>query len=280
MKQHRFFLILFAVALFAFPVRAGVTSKVLSETVEAAAKSSGRVLSRSMKVGFGKTLAKFVAQYGDDILPIVRRGGLEVLEQGAKHGDDFWRLCRAVPGASRSLALHADQLLPLARRIGPAVLKLEQKAPGLAVRAAAEFGDDGVRALAKIPAEDLPRLLGFAAKADSPATRKLLFDSYCASKAPGQFLDRLNWKHIMAVGLSASAITAAYKVSDGVQTAAAELGEKHPEIAREVVSDTLAPFRYILYVLAALLAGPFAVTRIRRIIAEARKKSATPPAAS
>ena len=84
----------------------------------------------------------------------------------------------------------------------------------------------------------------------------------------------------MSAGLSASAVTAAYKISDGVQETTKKLGEEHPEIAREVISDTLAPFRYILYVLALLLAGPFVVGRIKRCIAEAKKKPAATPTAS
>lgn len=275
MKQLSVFLFLFAVVLFAAPAYAGVPAKVISETLEIAAKRSGRTLSKGMKVRLGKTLAKNVAKYGDDILPLVRKGGLEVVEQGARHGDDFWRLCRAVPGASRSLALHADQLLPLARRIGPAALKLEQWAPGLTIRVAKEFGDDGVKALAKAPAEDLTRLVGLASRADSPATRKMLLDCYCKSPAPGKFLDRLNWKHIMSAGLSISMITAAYKISDGVQETTRELGQKHPEIARKIISDTLAPFRYILYALVVLLLGPFAIARIKRCIGEAKKKNST-----
>ena len=280
MKQPSIFLILFAVVLFAAPVHAGVTAKVISKTLEAAAKRSGRVLTKGMKVRLGKTLAQSVAKYGDDILPLVRRGGLEMVEQGAKHGDDFWKLCRAVPGASRSLALHADKLLPLTRRVGPAVLKIEQKTPGLAARVVKEFGDDGAKALANAPAGDLPRLVGFASRADSPATRKLLLDCYRKSAAPGKFLEHLNWKHVMAAGLSAATITAAYKISDGVEEATKKLGQEHPEIAREVIKDTLAPFRYILYAFVALLAGPFAISRIKRSIAEAKKKPASPPLAS
>ena len=37
----------------------------------------------------------------------------------AKYGDDFWKLARhATPGAARSLALHADDLMPIAQRLG------------------------------------------------------------------------------------------------------------------------------------------------------------------
>lgn len=245
--------------LLAIHVQAGgakVVMKAVEETVEAAAKRSGRILSKTAETSLGRELVEAAAKYGDDVLPIVREGGLEVLEQGAKHGDDFWRLCKTVPAGSRALALHADELLPLARRIGPEVLQIEARSPGMAARIAGEFGDDAVKLLAKQP-QDATRLLGYAAKADSPETAKLLYETYAKSPNPTGFLERLSWKQIMVSGLSAAAIVAAggsaaamYQVGDGLQE-----GLSNPEAAIHVFDSTTQPLRFGAFGFVAIVLG-------------------------
>ena len=67
----------------------GLMTKVAEETLEIAARRSGRTLTEGMKITLGREMLKMTAKYGDDVLPLVRHGGLEVLEQGIRHGDDF-----------------------------------------------------------------------------------------------------------------------------------------------------------------------------------------------
>ena len=64
--------------------RAKVASKAVEETLEIAAKRSGKVLSKTAEKKLGVELLEFAGKYGDDVMPIVREGGLEVIEQGAK----------------------------------------------------------------------------------------------------------------------------------------------------------------------------------------------------
>ena len=234
-------------------------ARLLAETLEIAARRSGRILSGASKLHLERSLLRASTKYGDDILLSVRRGGLEVLEQGARHGDRFWRLCREVPEASRSLALHADELMPLAERIGPEALRLEAKVPGAAIRGVREFGDGGVKILAKQSPEDITRLVGYAAKADSPATKKIFLETFAKAKNPSKFLDALNWKNIMAAGLSSAAILSAAKVSDGLQD-----GLKQPETAERVVNKLSAPIRYGLYALIMIFLLPLGVRSIGR----------------
>ena len=152
--------------------------RMVSEAVEVAAKKSGRVLAPAAREAAESALSKLVTKYGDDILQSVKMGGLEAIEQGAKYGDDFWALCAKTPAATRALALHADDLIPLTRRIGSEVLEFEVRNPGLTMRVVSEFGDDAVKALANTPPDDVSRLLGYAAKADSPAT-KVVYQIFC-----------------------------------------------------------------------------------------------------
>ena len=249
---------------------AKLVTKGVEETLEIAAKRSGRTLAKGTRITLSREMLKIAAKHGDDVLPLVRHGGLEVLEQGIRHGDDFWRLCKAFPEASRSLALHSDELLPLAKRIGPEILRIEAKAPGLSARFAREFGDDGVRFVAKNAPQDVTRLLGYARKADSPATKKLFFETYKKSRNPSAFLNALNWKNVMAGGLTAAAIVGAYKVSDGLQVAM-----KDPGTAQKVVETMTFPFRYALLALLVVAFLPFCVRCVKRSISAWRKNSGT-----
>ena len=246
MKRYLAILLLFVI-VHQTDGRAKVASKAVEETLEIAAKRSGKVLSKTTEKKLGVELLEFAGKYGDDVIPLVREGGLEVLEQGAKHGDDFWRLCKQVPAASRAMALHADELIPLAKRIGPEVLEIEAKTPGMAARLVREFGDDAVKTLAKHP-DDTTRLVGYAAKADSPETARLLYETYKKSSNPSAFLEHLNWKHIMAAGLSSAAIISAYQISDGVQE-----GLNNPE----TLNHTITLFFCLGFVGLVIIFSPF-----------------------
>lgn len=245
--------VLFSGTLFAGPVT--VTAKAISETVEFAAKKSGKVLTPAARKSAELALSKAVAGYGDDVLKTVSRGGLETLEAGAKYGDDFWHLCKgATPDAVRSLALHGDDLMPIAKRLGADFMMLEGKAPGLGAKVVQSFGDDGAKALAKAPADDISKLVGYAGKADSPETVKFLHETY--KKGGTNFLNNLNWKTVMAGGLSVAVITAAYNVSQGVKEGMVIAAEKDPEGFRGRFDSFTAPVRYGLSALFILLLLP------------------------
>jgi len=250
------------------------TAKVITETIEQAAKRSGKVLTPAAREIAETALKKAAAKHGDEVLKMVRSGGLEVLEQGAKHGDEFWKLCAHTPGAARSLALHADEMIPLVRRIGPEFLELEAKTPGLTTKIIAAFGEDSVKTLSKVPPDDISRLIGYASKADAPATSKFLYESYSKSANRSVFLEQLNWKQIMATGLSVAAVTAAYKVSDGIQEGTKIVAKDHPETFKDVVSNLSAPVRYGLYALFAILLYPAALFawRIGKHILRSKKR--------
>ena len=249
MKRAFFTLGIFVLAAMVFSagVEASPTSKVIQEVLEQAAKVSGKTLTPASKEAAEIAMRKAIASHGDDIMRIVRAGGLETLEQGAKHGDDFWRLCSHSPRAARSLALHADDLLPIARRIGPEVAELEARAPGMTLQIAEHYGDDGIRALTKAPADDISRLVCGAQNADSPATRELLLNMYKKSKDGAKFLNKIDWKVVAATGLSASAIISAYKLSDGVETAI----EQHGPSVTKNIANTM---RFVTWTLVIIFA--------------------------
>lgn len=218
---YALFLLSFSYSLF------GVSSVVIREAVEAAAKVSGKRLSRSAGRSAQIALEKVMVQYGDDAVRIVKNGGLETLQAGSKYGDDFWRICKQVsPDTIRRFSLHADDWMPHIKRIGDDFIKLEEKAPGLGIKAVQTFGDDAVRIFNQAPADDLSRMIGYARKADSPASKKYLFETY--KKGGTKFLNSLDARKILAGGLSIAAITAAYKISDGTAESLLHLAKHHP----------------------------------------------------
>jgi hypothetical protein len=229
---------------------------IIQETIEIAAKVSGKVMSSSSKKAAELVLTKAVTQYGDDAIKIARHGGIEAIKHGAKYGDDFWRLAKnASPSGMRTLALHADTLMPLAKRLGNNFIKLESKVPGLASRVVNEFGDNAVAHLAaKASPNDISKLLGYAAKADSPATKKLLWESY--KKGGSTFLNNLNSKAILTAGLSTAMIVAAYKISNGVEDGIKDISIKNPDVAVKFFSKLVSPFQWFLIIIASLFIVP------------------------
>ena len=254
MKKNLFILVMAAAIAVSMPLNAvpvNAARKTVTKTVQIAAKRSGRVLTPAARIAMEKAAAKAFAQYGDDVLRVLEKGGLEALKQGERHGKDFWKLCaHATPQGARSLALHADTLMPLARRIGPDFITLEGKVPGLAAECVRLFGDDAAKSLAHVPAGEITQLVGYARRADSPQTVRVLNEAY--RKSNGKILKYLNWKNIMAGGLSIGAVVSAYKLSGGV----AQLAETHPEKFTALVDKWTWPFRLALLVFLVLVLCP------------------------
>ena len=238
-----------ALPLAAVPVNA--TRKAAAKAVSIAAKRSGKALTPAARIAMEEAACKAFAQYGDDVFRVLEKGGLEALKQGERHGKDFWKLCsHATPQAARSMALHADTLMPIARRVGKDFVTLEGKVPGLGAECVKFFGDKSAKTLAHAPAGEITQLVGYARRADSPQTAKLLHEAY--QKSNGQVLKHLSWKHIMAAGLSTGAVVSAWKLSGGV----AELAEKHPERFERIIDKWTWPFRLALLIFLCLVLWP------------------------
>ena len=237
---------------------AAVPKKIIQETIEAAAKVSGKSVGLISRKSAAAVLQKMVLKYGDDALKVVEHGGLEAFNVGKKYGDDFWKLSRtAKPAAIRSLVLHADDLMPAARRLGKDFMTLEGKVPGLGRKIVSEFGDDAAIVLAKNASpDDISKIVGYAAHADSPATKRMLLEAY--KKGGSKFLKNLNWKHIVATGLSAAAIVSAYKVSNGIEEGIVDIAQNDPETFERVTDNITSPIYAALWIAVVILLVPLA----------------------
>ena len=199
--------------------KAGVSSKVtrevIEETVEMAARRSGREMGeQSARKAATETLERLTTTYGDQVLKVARDGGIELIESTSKYGDDVIEFALiASPSARRAFARDVPGLLPLTRRVGVDALELEARTPGLAAKVFTAFGDDGGKTLAKtVPTEDVPRLLSYAERADTPETRQLLLQAYKREK--GSIFERIPAKLVIASGLTASMIHGTHRLTE------------------------------------------------------------------
>lgn len=221
-------LVLVALVSLTMTGRCGVVSKVASEAFELAVKKSPKALTAAAKAAAKTALKKIATQYGDDVaVKLLKQHGVRLLEVSAKHGDDVVRLVVKNPKMATALLQNADELVPLMRRLGPKVVELEARHPGLATKAIRLFGDDAVKVLAKVPQKDMSVLVGYAARTDTPATRRMLLEAYTKTARPSVFLATLE-KHktgILLTGLSVATVKLAWEAADGFREGAKEAGK-------------------------------------------------------
>ena len=168
--------------------------KTWDEVARIALKASGRTVSDDAVKVAAKTLKTSSEKYGDDVARASMRGGIEVAEQVAKQGGRFAGLIKTTArfsdDALRAMALNGDK----------------------AMRVCAKHGDGVVKAVAKLPVEDGPRLLGAIDR--NPQVAKELMEG--AEKEGKTFLDRLfatNGRQILAGTLGTAAIVGTVRVT-------------------------------------------------------------------
>jgi hypothetical protein len=158
---------------------------------------------------------------------VVGRGGREVAEKAARESTE-----QAVEVVAKQ-ALDARNISTIAKELGPEALKLEAKAPGIAERVLNTFGAEGARTIATtVPAEDIPRLVAYADRADTPATRKALLEAY-EKEGPSLF-ERIPPKLVLAGGLTTAAIYGTHRATAPMAALGDQI-ERDPDLARRTL---------------------------------------------
>ena len=241
MKRYGIMAIVLCTSILAcnVPAFGGVVGKVGKEAVEAilekAFKRSGREMTESGgKRLAGETLEALVKTHGDDALKVVDDAGLELLEATRKYGDDCFTIAlKASPRARRAFAMNAQELLPLVRRVGTEALELEAKSPGLSKRVFKVFGEGAGKTVARrVPAEDVPRLLKYAEKADTHGTKEALVKAY--GKEGKSLFERIPAKLVLAAGLTSSMIYGTHRATEPT-VALSDAIRESPEVAHTAV---------------------------------------------
>lgn len=234
-----------------------VTREIIEETVERAAKRSGRELvEQAAKKSANETLERLVKTYGDDVLKVVDDAGFELLELVPRYGDEIVEFAmKASPQARRAFAQNIPELLPLVRRVGVNALELEAKSPGLSIKVFKVFGDDAGKVVAKnVPAEDIPRLLKYAEKADNPATKEVLVKTY--KKEGTSLFERIPARLVLATGLTASMLYGTHEATAPARAVAKTIKDS-PDVAKTAVSQFTAWGAGVVLVVIVLLLWRF-----------------------
>ena len=251
-----------AVLVLPWPLSA-LAPGAVSEAVEFAARKSGRVLTPAAARSLGEAVARAARRYGDTTLDAMKAGGVELAEAAARHGDDVWFYAARVPAAAPALARRTGILLPLARRTGGAALELEVKAPGLAEPLLHAFGDRSVHVLLQAEPDDLVRLAGGGRYANDPTARRALYQAY--RERGRMVLERLDWKRVMAAGLSTSMVVAAYRMSGGAADGLRQVAAESPETFMRPLELLALPVGWALAGLLALFLLPTAIRSLRKL---------------
>jgi hypothetical protein len=220
---------LLAISILLIGTAALRANPLVGKLVTQALKQAGReTLEAGAREAAERAAATAIRRFGfESAEELVKRGGLELLEAGAKHGDDVLKAARRVPGAARYLGARPAEALSLITRYGDDALLLEARAPGMAQQAISQFGRGELAFLAKASPAEVTQLVGYAARADSPATRQTLLGSW---KKNGSAVLRELDKHkvlILTGGLTVSMI----KVSDGLEDGIRQMPERIPSEA-------------------------------------------------
>ncbi len=216
-----------------------VAREIIEETVERTAMRSGTEMVGDLAgKSAAETLERLVKVYGNNVRKVVDDAGIELLQAVPRYGDEIVKYAmKASPPARRAFARNIPELLPLVRRVGVDGLELEAKTPGLSVRLFEVFGDDAGRALARnVPAEDIPRLLKYAVKADCPATRKVLLETY--KKEGRSLFERIPPGLVIATGLSTSMLYATHELTGPVRSISDAVSNR-PDITEAAVRGFL-----------------------------------------
>jgi hypothetical protein len=239
------------------PVEAAFTGAVTREVLELTLERSARNGSATLEDDAARALAlsrldRLSQHYGVGALRIVEDSGLELLDAMPAYGDDVLQLtARSSPAGRRALALNAQDLVPLARRVGVDAIELEARAPGQATKVFELFGDDlGKVAATAVRTQDMPRIIKYAELSDSAHTRGLLIDAY-RKEGPGLF-ERIPPRLVLAGGLSSAMVLGVYEAT-APSRAKAKVLEENPEIVRDVMNHSTLVWATVGLTMALIL---------------------------
>ena len=162
-------------------------AEMAAEAFERLGKLWGRVPAK----GATEALEAAIKVQGEVAIRAAEHGGLALAETAVRHGGEVFSFAARVPEASAAIAAHGETLLPLARRFGDDILRIEARAPGLAADAAHLFGENAghLADLAKMERSVLQKTLVYAQHAPDAAARAALLK---LAKRQGEgFLSRL-----------------------------------------------------------------------------------------
>lgn len=162
---------------------------------------------------------------GEAVEWAVRKGSTEAAERASQQV-----ATQAVKAGTRSGATATART----------IAALETTAAGSSAKVIAAFGPKAAGEIAEhAAAADIPRLLAYAGKADSPATRELLLRMY--KEEGGSIFRRIPPGDVLAYGLTAAALYGVHR-STAPMAATGKAITDNPEIAKDTAQASIRYF--------------------------------------
>ena len=166
-----------ALAIMILPPQAeAAAATTAAEIAVETSERLGKLWGHAPAKGATEALEAAIKVEGQAALRAAEHGGVALSEAAARHGGEVFTFATRVPEATAALARNAETLLPLARRFGDDVLRIEARAPGLGMDAARLFGDNAAHLteLARMERGLLEKTIAFASHAPDAAAREVI----------------------------------------------------------------------------------------------------------
>ncbi len=195
------------------PIVKGVAT-VWDEVAKVALKISGKEATKDSVKATAGNLSKIAKTQGDDASRLAAKGGVEAVEKSVALGLKFTRMLMKSAAISddaiKYATRHSDDVLKYSAKYGDDVIIVNAKAPGLSGRLIKSLDgcpvQPSLKAMAKLPKEELPRAIVLLEKCENAAKIPYLD---AIQKDGAGFVDKLiklDGRQIMAAGVSASMI--------------------------------------------------------------------------
>lgn len=195
---------------------------------------------------FGKSITKQVTKQGtkqvakqvtkNTTKQTVKKLGQEATESGLKVG---------LKQGGKAMIKNSDKIAyPLIKKATMETAEQAVTSPKIMQKLVLNYGDDAaLTIIKKVPPSEMPKFLRYIDAADSPATKKLLFE--CFKKEGSDLFKRVTPSMVLATGLSASMLYGTYRATTPI-VATAESIEKSPEVANNYVNKFQDSIKEIL----------------------------------
>lgn len=199
----------FVLAITLASVTSSVRASLASEVIDGILKLSGKAAGAGEKLAAREALERGMAKYGEEAVKMAERGGYELPEAAARHGDKVWHLAFLSAEAPKAVAARPEKLLKMAERWGDTAALIEIKAPGTGEVLACRLGRVELQELA-LGASNA-EIKRFAALATHRSPRELEAARKVWRRGGGAVLEQLTPERIAAMGFSAALLTVAWK---------------------------------------------------------------------
>ncbi len=189
-------------------------ASITSEIIERLANLSGHFMDDAGRAAAREGLEAGLKRYGDEAVQLTEKGGLDLPQAAARHGDEVWRLARLSPEAPRALAARAEPLLQLGRKFGDEAVMLEIKAPGTAEVLASRLSPAQLSGLAARATES--ELKHMAALAIHSTPRQLATAATICRRGGGRALGWLTPARIATTGFATALMIAAWRAPESL----------------------------------------------------------------